>query len=517
MDVARISRRTAIARLSGVLATVGISAACTSRAPLPTATVAPAQKEQDTALIFGIVQPILTAAPYPNAAPGVSFRRNVWDTLVSLDANRRPVPELAESWTISDDRRTTEFKIRQGVTFHSGRPFTAEDVRWNLEFLQDPKNQANAADGLKDARIVILDKFTLQVRAAEALPQLLSVLSSDVILDPESDPVRSPAGTGPFKIEELRPGDEMRLVRHAGYWRRGLPHLARLTIRVIPDPSTLLVNLESGAISVAYPVPLNEVKRLQTGAHTTVTLNPMAGNQAYLVRADEEPFTDRRVRQALHLAIDRQRCVQSALRGFGTPTSVVWPQASPAWDATSDTLDLDLERASQLLAEAGLGGGFETSITASRTFSPDMFAFHQIFQADLAKIGVKANLAVVDENVRTKFLAERNFSGLIHYGAGGGDVDPAVLLESPPFRVNNNISHYESPEYTRLVQAGRLASDDNQRLAIYHDLTRRLKDEAFFLPVANPLIPHGLRREVQGLAFTVGLPAAVQFANVSVG
>jgi len=331
------------------------------------------------------------------------------------------------------------------------------------------------------------------------------------MLDPQSDLARSPEGTGPFKLDGFEPGNELRLIRNSAYWRSGLPYLGRLTIRVIPDSSSLLVNLESGAAHMVYPVSLNEVARLQAGAQTTVALNPMAGNQAYLSRVDDGPFADRRVRQACAMTIDRQRCVDAVLHGFGTPTSVVWPKASPAWDASLDTIDFDLDRAQRLLNEAGFGGGFETSITASRTFTPDIFPFHQVYQADLAKIGVNAKLNMVDENVRSKLIVDGAFSGLIHYGVGNSDLDPAGLFDSAALRPHGNPSHFESAEYTRLVAAGQRELDQSKRLSIYRDITRLLKDEAFFLPIANPMIAHGLRREVQGIGFTVGLPAAPLF------
>jgi peptide/nickel transport system substrate-binding protein len=511
----QVSRRAAIALIGGLIASVGVSASCSSG--IKPAVAVPTQASVGGALVFGVVQPIASIAAYPFGPTAVSFRRAMWDTLVSLDAQRQPVPELAESWSMSDDRRTITFQLRQGVTFHSGRPFTVQDAQWNFEYAQDPKTQAAAGEALRGARITAVDNTNLQLVLPEPLPQLFSALAGAPILDPQSDLARSPGGTGPFKLESFDPGNELRLVRLSGYWRPGLPHLERLTIRIIPDPSALLVNLESGAINLAYPVSLNEVKRLQSGGQTMVVLNPMAGNQAYLLRVDDGPFADKRVRQALAMAMDRQRCVDSVLYGLGTPASVVWPKASPAWDAALDTIDFDLDRAHQLLAEAGRDGGFDTSITASRTFTPDMFAFHLILQADLAKIAIKAKLNVVDENVRAKMLVDSNFSGLIHYGAGGADLDPAGLFDGSALRPHGNPSHFESAEYNRLIDAGRRELDNNKRLAIYHQITQLLKDEAFFLPVANPMIAHGLRRDVQGLGFTVGLPAAPVFTNVAVG
>jgi peptide/nickel transport system substrate-binding protein len=466
-------------------------------------------------LIYGVVQPIASIAAYPFSAPGVSFRRTLWDTLISLDPQRRPVPELAESWTVAADGRTLTLKLRDGVVFHSGRAFAADDAVWNIEYLQDPKTQANAGEAFKGIRATALNKTTLRLDVPEPVPQLFSLLAGAPLLDSQSDLARSPGGTGPFKLDAFEPGNELRLIRHPGYWRSGLPYLDRLTIRVIPDASSLLVNLESGAAHMVYPVSLNEVARLQSGAQTKVALNPMAGNQAYLVRVDDGPFADGRVRQALAMAIDRQRCVDAVLHGFGTPSSVVWPKASPAWDASLDTIDFDLDRARRLLSEAGFGGGFDSSITASRTFTPDIFPFHQVYQADLAKIGVNAKLNIVDENVRSKLIVDGNFSGLIHYGVGNSDLDPAGLFDTAALRPKGNPSHFESAEFSRLVGAGQRELDPSQRLEIYRQITRLLKDEAFFLPIANPMIAHGLRREVQGVGFTVGLPAAPMFTSAT--
>ncbi len=499
--------------LGGVIAGATVSSACSSGTSF--FNPSPSSTKTGDALVFGVVQPIASIAAYPFSPAGVSFRRCMWDTLVSLDATRHPVPELAESWTMSDDRRTITFKLRDGVVFHSGRRFTAEDAKWNLQYVQDPKTAASAGDALRGAQISAPDRQHVEVVVPEPLPQLYSALAGAPILDPESDLVRGPAGTGPFKLDGFDPGNELRLTHNPGYWREGLPRLERLTIRVLPDPASLLVNLETGAVHLAYPVPLNDVRRLESGAETTIILNAMAGNQAYLLRTDDGPFTDKRVRQAMRVAIDRRRCVDTVLHGLGTPTSVVWPKASPAWDAGLDTIDFDLEQARRLLADAGVGQGFDTSISASRTFSPDMFAFHEAFQADLAKIGVNATLNVVDENVRAKMVIDGSFTGLIHYGAGGADLDPAGLFDSGVLRPHGNPSHFDSPEYSRLIDTGRRELDESKRMEIYREIARVLKDEAFFLPVANPMIAHGLRREVQALGFTVGLPAAPVFTNVS--
>src|ERR1051326_1871940 len=207
-----LSRRSALTILAAVAATAGLNAACGSRITPVTAT--PTALKRDSNLIYGVVQPIASIAAYPFSAPGVSFRRTLWDTLISLDPQRRPVPELAESWTVAADGRTLTLKLRDGVVFHSGRAFAADDAVWNIEYLQDPKTQANAGEAFKGIRATALNKTTLRLDVPEPVPQLFSLLAGAPLLDSQSDLARSPGGTGPFKLDAFEPGNELRLIRH---------------------------------------------------------------------------------------------------------------------------------------------------------------------------------------------------------------------------------------------------------------------------------------------------------------
>ena len=261
--------------MGGLLALIGVSAACRGAAlsgatAAPAVTpVAPAQITRGGALIVGSPRPIATTLPYPGTQFFFSWG-GVFDPLVGVDAQSQPVPRLAESWTVSDDRRLVRFKLRQGVMFHSGRALSADDIRWNLEFVKDPKNQAAAGGELKNVDVGVLDPLTIELRLPDVMPHIFSLLAGTLIIDPESDVASQAAGTGPFKVDSLSPGDELRLVRNERYWRVDRPFLDGITFKTLSDPIAAAVAVESGAVGIAQ-LAIGDAKRL-TGRGKTPTL-----------------------------------------------------------------------------------------------------------------------------------------------------------------------------------------------------------------------------------------------------
>ena len=168
----RLSRRSFVQQLVGAsFSLAGVAAACGQVAPQPgavpavqpTATVAPIRQARGGALIVGQTAGIQNTAPYPATNNTHIFRWAMFNPLVSLDEKAQPIPQLAESWSASEDRLTVTFKLRRGVAFHSGRAFTAEDAQWNIAYAQDPKNTVAAGAELKDVRLRVLDAATLEV------------------------------------------------------------------------------------------------------------------------------------------------------------------------------------------------------------------------------------------------------------------------------------------------------------------------------------------------------------------
>ena len=193
----------------------------------------------------------------------------MFNPLVTLDKNLRPVPNRAETWTLSDDRQQLVFKLRQGVTFHSGRPLTADAVKWNIERAQDPKNQSAVGGELNGVQARAVDDKTLELTLPDpSFPQIFSLLANVLIADPQSDIAQGAAGTGAFKLEALDPGNTLRLVRNPNYWRPDRPLLDEVTFNTFGDPQAAVAALEAGTASI-IPCPATDFQRLKAGTATT--------------------------------------------------------------------------------------------------------------------------------------------------------------------------------------------------------------------------------------------------------
>jgi peptide/nickel transport system substrate-binding protein len=447
-----------------------------------------------------VAQPaaIVNTDPFPGNAAVNMFKFGMFNAVVSLDANAQPVPMLSESWSFSDDRHTLTLKLRPGVKFHSGRRLTAEDVRWNIEHAQDPKNQSAAGAELTQVQLEVRDALTLDLGIPDAFPQIFSLLAYVPIADPQSDLVQNAAGTGAFKLDVLKPGETMRLVRNEQYWRADRPYLDAITIQTVPDPNSAVVYLESGAASVV-PCPASDVQRLSEGDNTTAVVFEGSGSYEILINTVDEPFTDKRVRRAIDLALDRQRFAATIMFGLTQATYTMWIRRSPVWDASIDVGEFNLDKARSLLAQAGYPNGFATKIQATSA-QPENVAFDQVIQNDLAKIGVNLSIEALDVNVWNTLVTQGKFPALANHIYAYGDQDPAMQFTAFVFRPRGNDSRFQSDEYSRLVDAASRAPDWTTRLGLYRQIATFVKDAAFILPIANSVNLWGLRKNVQGFS-----------------
>jgi peptide/nickel transport system substrate-binding protein len=504
MRTRRLSRRLFLAQFGGTVALVGLATACAT-APItpPTAsgesrvpaTTAPAQPKTGGAMVVGLTRSISNTVPYPGSQ--FIFGWAVFDSLVSVDPGTQPIPGLAESWKLAEDRSSITLDLRAGVTFHSGRVFNAEDAKWNIEYAQDPRNQAAAGAELKSVEARVVDARTLELRLSTPMPHLFSLLAGVMMIDPQSDLIQHAVGTGPFKLDGFTPGDEMRLVRNPRYWRPDRPRLDVLTIRTMRDANAGVVALESGAADLVQ-CPLGDVKRLNAGADTQVIVLPGSGSYDFVISAVDPPFTDRRVRQAIDLTLDRKRFAETIMYGLTDPAYSIWLRQSPVWDAAADSGEFNVSRARELLSSAGYPNGFDTLIQASSAY-PELVQFDEIVQADLAKIGIRASIEVLGASQALTLVTQAKFAGLINHAYSYGDQDPAMQFTAFVLRPEGNASRFTSDEYVQLVTRARREPDWNKRKSIYRDIAVFLKNEAFLLPIANSVNPWGMRSNVHGV------------------
>jgi peptide/nickel transport system substrate-binding protein len=446
-----------------------------------------------------------TAAPHIGTPSNIAFYPLVYDTLVAIDAERNLRPRLATNWEWSSDFRTLTLKLRSGVKFHTGRTFTSQDAKFNLERVRDPAIGSQWLTYAQAMHVEAPDPATLVIGYDVPRKSSLDAVAGVFMGDPETMNNRvgdSPAfvGTGPFRVSEWVQGDHLNLARNPDYWNPDKPLLDQVEIRIVPDPQTAAVNLETGAVDLSS-VSGQDARRLQKDAAYQV-LPLTDGVFFWLLGVDVSApgLSDKRVRQALAYAIDRQRIIDASLFGFGRAKSILWPRQSPFYNRGLDeTYTYNLGKAHELLAAAG----WDTSATVSLTVTNvSLFGAAEILQEDLATIGMRVAIQKIDGVAFGARLQKGQLGGLYLAGSALANLSPATALITYSFRVPG-ATNFASPRYKELVDRTSTETDDQNLKGVVRELTQIMLDEAFVIPLSESFGFSGIdvvRRSVRNIS-----------------
>jgi peptide/nickel transport system substrate-binding protein len=435
----------------------------------------------------------------------------VYDRLISYDDRLQPRPMLAESWDLSSDALQLKLNLRKNVQFHSGRELTSDDVKYNLQRLKDPKIGIGqlATLGSWVSGIDTPDKYIAVVRTDQPRPAIFDLLEFLNILD--KDTVEGPegrskmVGTGAFKFVEWAQGDHMTLARNDQYWQSGRPYLDEWRVLVIPDPQSIVTQFEAGALDLVDLAPVRDAVRLQKDSRFQVVPNPLAGQYyGIIINTSLPPLDNKLVRQALNYALDRQRYVDTALGGASEAVDLVWPAGSPASEPTKNRLyTFDLDKAQALLNQAGVSG-FDMEAIYVGTSSTDI-ALAQIYQSDLAKIGVKLNFRPLDAAARSSATNNGQFAGVSIYSGSFSQVEPSTFFViSNAWAPAKNAASFKSDQYTSLVDAATTEPDAGKRKQLYSTLNDFILDQSFLMMIARYYTTTLAQARVRGVKYMLG-------------
>jgi peptide/nickel transport system substrate-binding protein len=324
---------------------------------------------------------------------------NVFEGLTRFMGDGSVVPGLAESWEISDDGLTYTFSLHAGVSFHDGTALDGGDVKFSLDRAraEDSTNAQKALfAGITD--ITVVDPQTVKVTLAEPNGNFLFNLAwgDAVIVAPESiDNIKTnPVGTGAFKFANWVQGDRIDLEKNADYW--GTPAvLNTATFKFISDPTAAFASVMAEDVDafISFPAPEN-IPQFEADPRFQVLVGSTEGETILSTNNKQPPFDDVRVRQAVAHAIDRQAIVDGAMFGYGTPIGSHFAPHNPAYVDLTANSAYDPEKSKALLAEAGMGDGFSTTLH----LPPPSYARRggEIIAAQLAEVGIKAEIINVE-------------------------------------------------------------------------------------------------------------------------
>lgn len=429
-------------------------------------------------------------APFVLSAANVHLFTLVYDTLVSYDAQLSPRPRLATHWEWSADSRRLTLTLRPDVKFHSGRPFTSSDVKFNLEHLRNPTTGSQWRNYADAMQVSAPDPMTVTIDYGTPVRSSFDVLAGTFIADPQTlddtNNGKGFVGTGPFRFREWLPGDHLLVERNPEYWQPDKPYLDSVKLMITPDQQTALTALETGTIDWMSGVPGRDARRLQADSNYQVMLTASGGTFHYLGLDLNSPmFADQRVRQAFNWALNRPRMVDTALAGLGRPTSIVWPTRSLAYDPVEDQMyTFDLAKARQLLTAASWNTDTVVPLALGNLVALSV-PMAEIYQGDLATIGVKLEIQQLANAEFISKLSNAGFGGAWMTTMAFMQLSPATFLSSAfPVRIPNT-SHFETPLYKDLLSQVYTETNEQALKAELHELTRIMLDQSFIAPIAE--------------------------------
>ena len=487
---------TAVPKAAPTSAPAAVGTAVPAATTVPAATAAPAPKPAAQPRSGGTLRTGIVGDPASlegHLFAGFNYEHSslVFEQLTNYDSNSVPQPMLAESWDVGGDYRQIKLNLRKGVQWHTGRDFTSDDVKYNILRAQDPK--VGAGQFANQARwftsIDTPDKYTAILQSEQPRPlafdffEYFNMVDKETVEGPNSK--TTTVGTGPFTFVEWVAGDHLSFVKNKNYWQSGRPYLDGVRVRIARDPQGMVSLFEGDAVDTMRNAPLIDYNRLKGNPAYQPVVHPNPGNYFVIgLNTLNAPFDNKKVRQAMNYAFDRQRFTDTATYGSATPSSLMWRQGSPAYEAAkANAYVFDLNRARALLQEAGVA---QTEIDCLLVTSTEGGIACQIYQADLAKLGIKMNIRVLETAAWLDQVNNRKYSGLYWSGASYGQLAPGSTFGGTkawdPF---NNNQGFQSDLYAQLVTAAGTEVDPVKQKQIYAQINDLILDESFAFVVSS--------------------------------
>lgn len=430
--------------------------------------------------------------------------RHVFDHLIRRFVKEGKLahePELATSW-VALNPTTWEFKLRRGVKFHNGEDLNAEAVKFSIERVLNPAQKARWRWAFAEIeRVEIVDDYTLRIVTKSPLPTLVTNLAFTMPIVPpryvrekgDAYVATHPVGTGPFKFVRWTKDDEIVLEANEGYWR-GAPRTKTVIFKPIPEESTRVAALVTGQVDVARGVPPSLVRQIEDSPRAKVMKVPSALNiHIVLDTLKEGPLKDKRVRQAINLAVDKEAIIKSVLEGNGFAVGGPLTPVMFGYDPSVRPYPYDPERAKRLLAEAGYPQGLSLTLNSpSGRYLKDKEVAEAI-SGQLQKVGIRAPVAIHEWGTYVSKWPD-GLSPMYMLGwAGTWDADGILY---PLLRSGQRFSRWSNPEFDRLLDAARSTLDQSERLKLYSQASKLAHDESPWLFLFHGMDIYGVNRAI---------------------
>jgi peptide/nickel transport system substrate-binding protein len=485
--------------------------------PKPAAPVLKPKTERLPKLIIAQETDVLTMdAHYVTDSSTASVMGHMVEPLLELTPKGEIVPNLAEKWVVSPDATEFTLKLKRGIKFHDGQPFNAEAVKANFDRRLDPKGTTKFYFLVAQiASVTVINEYTVKIKTKIPFAPLLNHLTytANGIQSPAAlkrswdKPLLMPIGTGPFIFKEWLRGNRLVMVQNENYW--GVkPSLSEITFRIIPDDAARRAALERGEVHVAVRIPPSEFTSLKANPKISIIDIPSIRTIYVGLNCSKDPFTDKRVRQALNYAVNKEAIVKDVLGGAGRMSDAPISPGIFGY-APIKTYEYNIEIAKNLLTEAGFPDGFETTLhPAVGRYAMDVSVANAV-AADLLKVGVKAEIKMMDWEAYIPFILRDKEAAeyqlyVLGWGTVIGDADYGLypLFHSGEWpKKGMNASFFRNETLDQLLDAARRCADPEERKKLYKEAMGIIVDDAPWIFLYSEIQFAGVRANVKDIIF----------------
>lgn len=397
----------------------------------------------------------------------------VYEPLVRLNADLEIIPAIAESWEFSEDGKTLTFKLDADAKFQNGEKVTPADVKASFERVLDEATGAAARANFTSIESIDTPDETIVVfnLSQPDVPMLTAMTSINAAVVPASEIEAGTIGTkaigsGPFKLDSWEPNQKEVLSANPD-WAGGEVKVDGINISVLPDETAILAALRTKQVDFALINDPLVATLVPNEASLELSRTPVLAYHVLQLNPSREPMTELAVRQAISCAIDRQDVLDTALLGEGAVTG---PLTMPAYRSDPGALfcyERDVEKAKQLMADAGYADGFSATVIAATGEPPTAAAEAQVIQSQLAEIGIKLDIKMMELNVYVDTWLKGDFDMAV--ALNGGRADPYSMYNRYWTKDGNlqHVANYIDDTLDSLMQEGRVETDFDKRKEIF--------------------------------------------------
>ncbi|MEL7647953.1 MAG: ABC transporter substrate-binding protein [Sedimentibacter sp.] len=456
-----------------------------------TASQSATENTKKDSLMYSILSDIVTLDPVKsNDSTSQYVHYQIFDTLIREEKDGTLVPSLAESWEISEDGKEVVFNLRKNVKFHNGEVMTADDVAFSLNRSIASAFTTKITGAMKSAEVI--DENTVKLNMKQAYGAVLGCMSSanvaivskKAVEANEEGFARNPIGTGPYKFVEWKNGEKIVLESFQDYFR-GEAAIKNLTFKVISDSNTAVVALEKGETDIMDTPP----KSARQSLIDNKDLEYYEADQAcyYLISFNNEKgiFSDKKLREAVNYAMDRESIIIGALEGVGTPVEAAMVPLVDEYPKDFKANEFNVEKAKQLMAEAGYANGF--TVKMKTIDSPTYIKPTEMIQAQLAEIGITVEIEVMERGSWMADVLTNNNYEITFWAIPITVMDPDFAtysaFHSSMINGGGNFARVNIPQLDTLLEKGRASQSKEERAQIYADVCQIIKDESVIVPL----------------------------------